>query len=120
MSLRASLEFTILTLFAAAAVILAGGACMPLQTAADKACEELVAYNDTPLEEAVCATVDDMIAIGNLVLGARAAKRASAPDGGAAKSDHAPGTYCAWIPHTNICATDDELAAAIKARKVSK
>lgn len=119
MTLRSSVLFSILSVAIAALVALTS--CVPLQTAADKACGELVAYNDTPLEEAICATVDDMIAIGNLVLGSRAAKHAAAPDAGAAaKADRAPGTYCAWIPHTNICATDEELAAAIKARKVSK
>lgn len=103
-------------LIAATLVITILGACKAAQSAADETCDALIAYNDTPLEESICATLDDFIALGNLVLGSRSAKlRATAVDAGPP-----PKTYtCQMIPHTDVCATNDELAAAIRARKAT-
>jgi hypothetical protein len=89
-------------------------ACKPAQSLVESSCDTLIAYNDTPLEEQICATLEDMIALGKLVLGSRAAK-ARAPDAGIAKA-----STCQLIPHTDVCATDEELAAAITARKATK
>lgn len=88
-------------------------ACKAVSSAGDAVCESLVAYNDTPLEEAICATFDDFVAIGNLVLGTRAAKHASADAGAEPKT-----STCQMVPHTDVCATNEELRAAIKSRKV--
>jgi hypothetical protein len=102
---------------ALAVLLLVFWACKPTQSAVDKVCEALIAYNDTPLEEQICATMDDILAIGNFIVGSRAsASRTAAvvnPDAGAPKS--AP---CKPLPHTDLCVTDEELARAIKARRV--
>lgn len=106
-----------IVVFAALATIfLPGLGCKAAQSAADAACETLIANGDTPLEESICATLDDFIALGNLVLGTRsaAAKMAGADAG---TMTH---RTCQMIPHTDVCATDDELATAIKARKAGE
>jgi hypothetical protein len=91
-----------------------GIACKPAASIVDSACDTLVAYNDTPLEESICATLEDMIAIGNLILGARTVAK-FAPDAGP------PATTCQLLPHTDVCATDEELYQAIQTlRKVKR
>jgi hypothetical protein len=87
--------------------------CKAAQSAADAACEALIAYNDTPLEESMCATMDDFIALGNLILGSRSAKAAA----GFADGGQPPASTCQMVPHTDVCATNSELRVAIKARK---
>ena len=91
-----------------------GMACKPASSVVDTACDTLVAYADSPLEESICATLEDMIALGNLILGARTVAK-FAPDAGST------GKTCQLLPHTDICATDEELYEAINTlRKVRR
>jgi hypothetical protein len=83
-------------------------ACKPAASVVDKACDTLIVYNDTPLEESICATLEDFIALGNLILGSRTVAK-FAPDAGA----DAKVPMCQFVPHTDICATDAELYEAI-------
>ncbi len=77
--------------------------------ATDAACTLLDAFASSPEEEALCATADDLAAIANSIRLARA--------------DAGPGRksgICRIVPTQTVCATDGELAAAIKARKASR
>lgn len=79
------------------------------KAAVDTTCMLVDAFASTPEEQAICATADDLLALEGLVRAARA-------DAGptvARKSNP-----CKIIG--SLCASESELAAAIKSRKASK
>lgn len=77
----------------------------------DAACTILDAYAASPEEEALCATADDIAAI---VTHIRAGRADAGPPVGLVRR----GEKCQIVG--DVCATEAELATAIKARKVAK
>jgi hypothetical protein len=79
----------------------------------DATCEVLRAFEDTPAEEAICATADD-------ILGMMADIRATRADAGPANAlgRNRKAGKCHIVG--TVCASDEELAMAIQARKAAK
>ncbi len=76
----------------------------------DSGCTLLEAFAGGPLEQAICATADDLIAM-------EADARTARADAGPAKLGRMSGK-CQIVG--TICLTDAEVAAAIKARKLAR
>lgn len=74
-------------------------------------CTLLDAFAGSPKEEALCATAEQLAEISGLI---RQSREAPADAGEPARK----GLQCKIVPQTTVCATDEELAAAI--RKVTK
>lgn len=74
------------------------------------ACQEVIAFEGLPNEQALCALPGDLLALGDAV-------RAQRADAGPPLS--AKGGRCKIIPSTTVCATDPELATAIMTRRAS-
>ncbi len=90
-----------------------GAACLtPRQQAAvaEGVCTELEAFVGGPLEQVICATADDIIAM-------EADARSARADAGPARLGRMAGK-CQIVG--TICLTEPELAAAIKARKMAR
>jgi hypothetical protein len=84
---------------------------------AEASCILLAAFAGGPEEQALCATADDLIALETDIRGTRVATAMDASPG------HALGRKlesCSIVPGTTICATQTELASAIKNRKAKK
>lgn len=79
---------------------------------AEASCTVVDAFAGGPLEQAICATADELIAM-------EADVRADRSDGGAGKLGRLSGK-CKIIPSTTVCATDSETAMAIRARKAAR
>ncbi len=85
---------------------------------ADATCTLLAAFAGGPEEQAICATADDLIALETDIRGTRAVALVDAGSTG-----HAMGRKlepCSIVPGTTLCATQTELAAAIKSRKAKR
>ncbi len=90
-----------------------GAACLtPRQQAAvaEGVCTELEAFVGGPLEQVICATADDLVAM-------EADARATRVDAGPARLGRMSGK-CQIVG--TICLTESELAVAIKARKAAR
>jgi hypothetical protein len=75
----------------------------------DVACSLLTAFGGTSDEQTLCADATDLAVIADSI------KLARADSGLGMKANK-----CKLVPLTTVCATDTELATAIKARKGSK
>lgn len=79
--------------------------------AAKTACTLVEAYRDTPQVESICATAPEIAELATAAVEAMQAERA---DGGRKAVE------CKRIPDTGTCATDAELAAAIRSVKAGR
>lgn len=80
-----------------------------VQGLAESGCTIVSAFVNDPRLETVCAGASDLIDIGSAILKSRA-------DAGPAR--HV--TACRFIPTTEVCASESETAAAIRAFKASR
>jgi len=110
----------VLSMFALGAVSAHLFGCVKPPTAkqagavAEASCTLLQAFAQSPEEEALCATADELIGLAQDV---RAKRAAAWADGGVVGLTRKAGKC--QIVH-DVCATDEELSAVIKAKKVKQ
>lgn len=107
-------------LFIAGCIVSNVAGCMHPPTAqqagavADAACSLLDVFGGTPEEQAICATAADFIELEATV---RASRADAGPEQKIQTALTRMAVHCRIVG--TVCATDDEIAAAIKARKVA-